>query len=217
MPNMYSFFFTNCRTDFTLVGWFLIAPLSVTLVGILLFTASIFYSWLQVTRTSNQVLSESAASRIKSTLVKIVATFVGPACLLIASTIIHHVYLFKESPQWDSSLLRHLVCLAKGSDTSSCKFNRRPSLLRIQLQILCLFASSILVSSLVWTKATCRTWKRFFLQLLLRYCSLTSSSGNNRQGEEISGKGGHHDIRVRKHELIAQAYSKRNQLKEDGR
>ena len=85
-----------------MIGWFLLAPLGVTLVAYLCLTLSIFYNFVRVSKT--QVISESARASIKSTLVKIVATFVVPISLLILSTIVHHLYLFMGADEWDLSL-----------------------------------------------------------------------------------------------------------------
>ena len=202
--------------DPSLVGWFVILPLATTLTANLIFTCTIFYSLRKISKSSNEVISEKYGAKIKSTVTKIVVTFIAPISILIVSTMVHQIYVMININDWDDSLLKFLVCEAKKRSNTrlsivdnKCEFKSKPSLLRIQLQLICLFAAAILVSSLVWTKATGRTWKRFLLKILMKYCSLQTSNVVSEKKEN--------GVRVVKHRLVAQAFSKRKDLVEKGR
>ena len=58
--------FQSQSKDPTLIAWFLLAPLGVTLGVNLVFTSSIFYSWFRVNQTTNQVISEESQRENKS-------------------------------------------------------------------------------------------------------------------------------------------------------
>lgn len=44
---------------------------------------------------------------------------------------------------------------------TACKLENRPSVAILQLQLLCLFGSGIVISSLCWTTSSVDTWKRY--------------------------------------------------------
>ena len=81
--------------DPALVGWFVVLPLASTLAANLVFTGSIVHTLFKVSKMkSDDVISEAHSARIKSTVTKILATFIAPISILIVSTIVHQVCRF---------------------------------------------------------------------------------------------------------------------------
>lgn len=79
------------------------------------------------------------------------------------------------------------------SEPHTCKLKSRPSVVRLQLRLFCLFAVNLVISSWCLTRPAFRTWNRFIRKKL---------------GREVKGEDVKHP--KAKHRIIADAYRLRN-------
>lgn len=89
--------------------------------------------------------------------------------------------------------------MTKALDGRPCRLAERPSLVAMQLHVLAYFGAGMVMSSWVWNAATFRTWGRF----LRRKCW---GSPEAVDAEQAMPRG------VKKHQVIAQAFSRRGEL-----
>ncbi|XP_075238286.1 smoothened, frizzled class receptor [Lycorma delicatula] len=144
---------------------------------------------------SQEIVSERASAKIRETIVRM--GFFSLLIFVIAVTsFVCHIYEFRHSSSWKESFRRYIVCRL-GVSEYECRLETRPSLAILQLHILALFATGVIMSSWVWTSSTVDTWKRFFKRF------------SNEEIEE--------HVKVKKHKLIARAFSKRKMLNSNGR
>lgn len=115
------------------------------------------------------------------------------------------MYEFQKSSSWDNSLHSFVLCSLKslintniGASPCSDFISDKPSVTLIQLELLCMFGAGILSASWVWTRESLDTWKRSFQQIF---------------SKEVPAR----PVKLRKHELIAQAFAKRQDLQTQGR
>jgi len=153
---------------------------------------------------SSDIISDKAATKIQATLMRIgIFSVCILACVVV--TISCHMYDFQKKTSWDKSLHSFVLCSLKslintniGASPCADFISDKPSVTLIQLELLCMFGAGILSASWVWTRESLDTWKRSFQQIF---------------SKEVPQR----PVKLRKHELIAQAFAKRQDLQAQGR
>jgi len=152
---------------------------------------------------SSDIISNKAATKIQATLMRIgIFSVCILACVVV--TVGCHVYEFQKSSSWEKSLHRFVLCSLKtlitdtGANSCSDSLTEKPSVALLQLQLLCMFGAGILSASWVWTRESLDTWRRTFQHIF---------------SKEVPQR----PVKLRKHELIAQAFAKRQELLAQGR
>lgn len=91
------------------------------------------------------------------------------------------------------SMYRCKIPSSYSPEPQTCKLKSRPSVVRLQLRLFCLFAINLVISSWCLTRPAFRTWNRFIRKKL---------------GREVKGEDVKHP--KPKHRVIADAYSRRH-------
>ncbi|KAJ6646366.1 Protein smoothened [Pseudolycoriella hygida] len=146
------------------------------------------------------IKSLTVSNKIHLTIVRIGLTTMF-AFVFILVAVICQIYEFRNSHLWTAGLRELIICKILSTYTdvhTACKLENRPSVAILQLQLLCLFGSGIVMSSLCWTTSSIDTWKRYIKKKL---------------GYET----GNEEIKIRKHKVIAQTWAKRKEFQDKGR
>ncbi|XP_037079149.1 smoothened homolog [Pollicipes pollicipes] len=126
----------------------------------------------------------------------------------VAVSVACHVLEYGGREQQRHEVHRHLLCRANATarrhldygygSQPACPVSPRPAPLLLKAHVFCLFAVGVLFSSWVWRRSTLRSWNRFY--------------------RRVVGKPEERPVRrIRKHQVIAQAWSKRYDLAQHGR
>jgi len=148
-------------------------------------------------------LSEKESYKVKATLLRIGFFSVMTAVLILVSFLCQ-IYEFLNIDLWKKSIEELVICNLKsqiaseGRGLEECGIQDRPNQTLLELQLLCMFGAGLLASSWVYTKESMHSWRLFLQQLITRRKS-------------------QRPLRLKKHEMIAQAFSKRRELQENGR
>jgi smoothened protein len=150
--------------------------------------------------SSKQIISTRANQKIRQSIVRM-----GICSLLmfifIITTILCHIYEFKNSAKWAMSLRESIICrittMYSEEDASSCRMTSRPSISLLQLHLMSLFLSGMVMASFVFTPSSLDIWSRYFRR-------------------KISGKVDE-PLKLQKHKVIAQAFAKRKVFQNQGR
>ncbi|XP_058793567.1 protein smoothened-like [Phymastichus coffea] len=154
-----------------------------------------------LTITSEGIISNKASSKLRNTIIRM-GMFSVAIFSSVIITIHCHLYDFLNYAAWEQNFRMFIVCsVTTGySDLSSCKMKVRPSVTKLQLHLFALFFTGIVMSSWVWTSSSMAIWLRCFKRLF---------KCNNARVEQQQ-----QPVKLQKHEVIAQAYSKRQSGKE---
>jgi len=168
--------------------------------------ASSYFSWRAVAvlaslafGVGSRHLSEAAAAKMKATLARIgLFSVLVAACLV--TTIGCHAQAWAREEEWALATRRLVHCnlrrrLVGGEE---CRPEAAPSLPTLQLELAAAFLAGLLASGWVCTRESATTWALAIRGLLCR-----------QQGQR--------PVRLSKHQIIAQAFSKRNELQANGR
>lgn len=148
---------------------------------------------------SKELISARASKKIRQTIVRMGLCSLFILVFMLA-TMTFHINDFKNQITWAETLREYIVCRISSTYTdvhTICKMNHRPSVAILQLHLLCFFASSIVMSSWIWTHSTIEAWGRFFKKRL------------GRTVEEPP--------KLPKHKLISKAFAKRKEFENRGR
>ena len=133
-------------------------------------------------------LSEAAASKLRSTLARILA-FSVLTTVCVVTTLGCHAYRWAREHGWQEQVSSLVLCNLRRrllpEATSKCRISEGPSLAVLQLELLAVFGAGVLASSWVWTRESLNTWSIGVRQLVCR-----------EQGQR--------PVKLRKHEIIAQ-------------
>ena len=148
---------------------------------------------------AREVLPEKAGGKVKRTVCRIMV-FSVLVVLCVAVALICHFYRMSYEKGWDAALKELVLCNLRqelSSGLVECTLTDKPSLTMLVLELCCMFGAGVLCSSWVWTKSSINTWVLAAKQVL--------------------GKDGARPVKLRKHQLIAQAFAKRAELQANGR
>jgi smoothened protein len=188
--------------DPTRVIWFILMPYFITICATCAFLVKVFYYLYNLSKsdpTSNEIRSNQA--RIGFTIVPIVGWKI--ISLLLS------IYMVTNTSLWDASLDDFLVCEAKsgGEKDLQCDLKNRPNLLIVQLHLLSLFMPGLFMVPLMIRKTTVDTWREFiFRNILQKFVRLPDAKD-----------GCHIKQKIKKHQVVAQAYARRHEFRETGR
>lgn len=189
-------------TDHVARGFFVLAPHIVAILVAGFFTrraVTVLYSLCYGAGSAH--LKEMDAKKMKLTLLRIVV-FSVLVTICVAITTATHAYRWLREAGWDLAVQKLVFCNLRSALSpkvkSECALEDRPSLAVLHLELLPLFCAGVLASSWVWTRESINTWTFGLKQILCR-------------------KKNQRPVKLRKHEIIAQAFSKRNELQANGR
>ncbi|RWS05379.1 smoothened-like protein, partial [Dinothrombium tinctorium] len=148
--------------------------------------------------TTAMVTNSRVHTKIKCNILRI-GLFIVFAIGALTCTFVYHIYYHLNYWTWNDSLHEQIICslnitsaLNPHLKPSECKMKSRPNLTFVYAQLIAIFGVGIATSSWVWTGATFATWRR---------CFRKKCPGN--------GEG---PIRLKKHEVISKAWSKRDAI-----
>jgi len=145
-------------------------------------------------------LSSKESAKVQSTLLRI-GVFLVLTVVVFLGSLLCQVYEMLHRPGWTNSLKNLVICNLKqqliGGSISGCSLEDKPNPAILQLHLLCIFGGSILSSSWVFTKESLSCWRIFLSQLLF--------------------KKSQRPVKLKKHQMIAQAFSKRREIQDHGR
>ncbi|XP_063304391.1 protein smoothened [Pelobates fuscus] len=145
------------------------------------------------------LLSEKAASKINETMLRLgIFGFLAFGFVLITFTC--HFYDFFNQAEWERSFREYVLCEANvtiaaqtNKPIPDCEIKNKPSLLVEKINLFAMFGTGIAMSTWVWTKATIIIWKRAWCRIL--------------------GRSDDEPKRIKKSKMIAKAFSKRKELR----
>jgi len=109
-----------------------------------------------------RILSAKTISKVKCTMLKIGACSLS-VYLFISFAFAVESYQYVKDSKWKVYHKEYVKCQMNSTimkNQQTCTLQHKPSVLLKKLQIFCYFGSIIVVSSLVWTKASFRNWRR---------------------------------------------------------
>eukprot|EP00092_Neocalanus_flemingeri_P027713 GFUD01030083.1.p1 GENE.GFUD01030083.1~~GFUD01030083.1.p1 ORF type:complete len:1052 (+),score=290.32 GFUD01030083.1:52-3156(+) len=146
-----------------------------------------------------EVLPDKAGGKVRRTVCRIlVFSVLVVLCVVVA--LVCHFYRFSRKEVWEVALKELVLCNLRQQlkdGLQECNLSSKPSLTMLELELLCMFGAGILCSSWVWTRSSLNSWMLAVKQL-------------------FGGEGGR-PVKLRKHQLIAQAFAKRAELQANGR
>ena len=151
--------------------------------------------------SGSEHLSPAASAKMRHTLARILA-FSLLSSLCVLTTLACHGYTWAREAAWEAALTQLVFCnlrrTLQPAGEPQCGLEDSPSLAVLQLELVAVFGGGVLASSWVWTRESLNTWGLGLRQLVCREAS-------------------QRPVKLRKHEIIAQAFSKRNELQANGR
>ncbi|XP_043214390.1 smoothened homolog [Amphibalanus amphitrite] len=185
------------------LGFVLMPALAATLIGGFFLIRSVHFLVRQKPEKSEKkrVVNTSIARLCVCGLLLVTALAVSVAC---------HVLEYGGRERQEEDVRDFLLCQANTTyrryddysygyrSQPACQVTQRPAPVVIKVHVFCLFAVGIVFSSWVWRRSTLRSWNRFY--------------------RRVVGKPEDRPVRrIRKHQVIAQAWSKRYELAQNGR
>lgn len=193
---------TGTLPDHTLVTWFILVPYFVTIGATLLFIAKIFFYLCHISKSTD----DKATSEIRNKQARIGISIV-PIVVCKFISVLFTIYMVINTGLWDESLYKFMICKAKSTEGSQCDLKSRPNVLSIQLFLFCLFLPGLLTATLIDPRTTLDTWREFMLKNVLQKLF---------QAEGIVPKDPPKQ-KIKKHQVVAQAYARRHEFRETGR
>ncbi|CAG9824594.1 unnamed protein product [Phaedon cochleariae] len=147
---------------------------------------------------SREIISEHSSRKIRMNIVRmgVFTLFMLIFCII---TFGYHHYLFENSDLWKMSLGNYILCklTSFSSDYTHCKHTSRPSVAKLQLQLIAVFGSGVAMASWVWCGAMLHSWGRYFRRKF--HCEVEEP------------------MKLKKHKIIAQAFAQRKKFNEGGK
>ena len=179
-------------------GLLVYLPLSCSLVVAGYFTVNTVKLLLEIIREVKKgVIPPESGAKVKSTVTRIVV-FSSVIVVSVITAMICHIYTVYRQDSWQLGLEQLVEChiSQQVGGAAACSLEHKPSLIMLQLELLCMFAAGVLCSSWVWTRNSVTSWFLAVKHLL------TKSD---------------RPVKLHKHQLIAQAFAKRAELQANGR
>lgn len=170
------------------------------------------YRLVTVTLSGSDFITKEGRDYIKCTRNRVIAFSLG----MIGAGVLYGVcqgLVWREEPDWERSLEEHLLCKLRvslrggGEEEEGCEVPEegRGKVKWVLGQAVAFFVGGGLVASWGFTGETGRTWRRW-----LRKKSCCGGGGDGgEEGLQLRG--------MKKHQLISQAFGKRQQMQVNGR
>lgn len=170
----------------------LLLPMAIALCAGMGFLLLGLRTLVKIRKDSPPEIYERITAKINGTIVRL-GVFAGLMSFLTVAAIACQAYLVGNKTTWDKSVQDYIMCTVRtwygSTTTDDCSLTSRPHLLSQYVSILCYFGAGILMSSWVWTKASCEIWKRFF--------------------RRVFRKPSNKLVKLKRHRTAAQAFQKR--------
>ncbi|XP_023023019.1 smoothened, frizzled class receptor [Leptinotarsa decemlineata] len=152
---------------------------------------------IKVKIESREIISDHASRKIRMNIVRmgVFTLFMIMFCII---TFGYHHYTFQNTKLWRDSLQNYILCklTSFSSDYTHCKQADRPSVSKLQLQLLAVFGSGVAMASWVWCGAMLHAWGRYIRRKF--HCEVEEP------------------MKLKKHKIIAKAFAQRKKFKEGG-
>ncbi|KAG5887266.1 hypothetical protein JTB14_015703 [Gonioctena quinquepunctata] len=153
---------------------------------------------IKVKIESREIISEHSSRKIRMNIVRmgVFTLFMIIFCII---TFWYHHYIFQNTKLWKDSLQSYILCklTSFSSDFTHCKQTVRPSVAKLQLQLIAVFGAGIAMASWVWCGAMLHSWGRYIRRKF--HCEVEEP------------------MKLQKHKIIAQAFAQRKKFNEGGK